>query len=346
MKRASFTAVAIIMLLFTNLTLAGVSIVMNGSFETDSEGIGDITVLAPKRWCDVNLPSGFYGWISTDWSTHPDGDSNSLTLCWYDTLTNVNNTATVSQQVYLGDVNQITFDIKLDTDWSPDVKWDANEFRAMLLIDGNSIWDSNDLSDGEYSIEVNDININDAELHTLSLAMEVNKVEGTALWVYYRARWDFVKFDTHCGGFGYLPQDLNHDCFVNINDLGALAEQWLAEDPNYGYDLFYDEEDIVNFHDFAVFADYWLGNLMANTYWENWPDPNCYEIELLSADLNNDGIVNLLDFAILSGDWRAEGPCIKGDIDRTGENAGVVDYRDLSIMAEQWLQRSWLYGLE
>jgi hypothetical protein len=64
-------------------------------------------------------------------------------------------------------------------------------------------------------------------------------------------------------------------------------------------------------------------------------------MELLGGDLNNDGIVNLQDFAILAGDWMGEGNCIRGDID----HSGIVDYNDLSRLVDEWLQISWLYRL-
>ena len=63
---------------------------------------------------------------------------------------------------------------------------------------------------------------------------------------------------------------------------------------------------------------------------------------MLSADLNDDGIVNLKDFAILTGDWGSEDDCIRANINRSGP----VDYKDLFIMADEWLTKSWLYGLE
>ncbi len=336
-KTTTFIAAAIVMLLFGNWVQAGISIVHNGSFENDG-GIPDINSKAPQYWCDVNLPENkFGGWVKTDWSTYGD---YSLTLSSNRFLNlEVGDTATVSQQVYLTDVNQIIFDVKLGTTRS-DIPWDPNERSALLLIDDEVAWDSNSLgpnADGEFLNETVDVNeiYKDANLHTLSLAMTVD-VNDTFTLIEYRARWDFVKFDAHCGGFGYLPEDFSQDCYVDMNDLKMLAGQWLVEDPNEKYDLFWD--GIVNFRDFAFFAEYWT----ANSYWENWQNDNCYQMELLSADLNDDGVVNLVDFAILTGDWGSGDDCIRSDIDRSG----VVDYKDLSIMTEQWLLRSWLYGLE
>lgn len=330
-----------VMLLADNSAQAGVSVVLNGSFENNGS-IPDITAKAPQRWCDVNLPAGkFGGWVGTVWSTHADC---SLTLYSKANSTfDVNDTATVSQQVYLKDVNQIIFDIELNTDWPDDVDWDPDKFSAVVMIDGNSVWDSNDLElsgNGQYAGEVNGIDINDANLHTLSLGIRANTTASTPYYISYLVRWDFVKFDTHCGGFGYLPEDISRDCYVNEFDLEMLAGQWLAEKPAEKYDLFEDDRDTVNFKDYAILADSWLDY----RDWRNWQDPNFVELEMPLADLNNDGVVNLRDFAILAGDWMTDGPCLRGNIDLSED--GIVDYNDLSIMTDEWLLKSWLYGLQ
>jgi len=319
---------------------AGVSLVMNGSFENDGP-IEDIGTNAPQYWCDVNLPENkFFGYVDTDWATHGYDDENyhSLTIFSYEYgIFDVNEVGTVSQQVYFEeDVNQIIFDVRLATGW--DDPWDPAKRAAVILIDGDVVWESNSVGAdvrGEYLNQTYTIagKYKDANSHTLSLGIRAN-VSGTPYIEYY-AQWDFVKFDTHCGGFGYLWEDLNQDCYVNMLDLEMLAGQWLAEDPNEEYDLF--QDGIVNFRDFAFFAKYW----MSNTYWENWQDDNCFEMELLAGDLNNDGTVNLRDFAILARDWMKEGNCIRGDIDRSE----MVDCDDLSKLVDEWLQINWLYGL-
>lgn len=337
MKKTTVTAAVMVMLLLAQRTQAGVSLIMNGSFEDDGI-INDIAVKAPRRWCDVNIPSDkFGGWVNTLWKTH--GNYSLSLYSGFVTFT-AGDMITVSQQVYLTDVNQIIFDLRLGT--IAGYLWDPGKRSALLLIDGNVVWDSSDFIpdvSGEYRNQMVDVNeiYKNAGPHTLSLAMRANVSE--IEWFFqYLAQWDFVKFDTRCGGFGYLPEDLNHDCYVDMLDLKVLAGQWLAEELNEEYDLFQDEEVIINFHDFAMFASYWQDN----TDWKNWQDENCFELELLDGDLDDDGIVNLRDFAILTGDWMSKGPCIRSDID----GSKVVDYRDLSKLADEWLLKSWLYGLE
>ena len=400
MKTAKvFAAVMVLFLLVQNMQ-AGVSLIMNGSFENDGI-ISDITVEAPRKWCDVNVPSGkLGGWIGSGWNTH---GNHSLSLySEYATFT-AGDMATVSQQVYLADVDQIIFDLRLGT--VAGYMWDPDKRSALVLIDGNVVWDSINLIpdiSGEYLKQIVDVNevYKDTNSHTLSLAMRVDET-GTEWYFLYLAQWDFVKFDTYCGGFGYLPEDLNLDCYVDMLDLKLLSEQWLAEEMNSEYDLYPDEELIINLPDFAtfasywqdqncpqsnwcegsdfnrsgavdfadlvIFADYWLGDVIYllsdlsgdnfvnfgdfagfanrwqdNTDWINWQDENCFELELPAGDLDYDGIVNLRDFAILAGEWDSRGPCIRSDID----DSQVVDNLDIKWMTEEWLLKSWLYGLE
>ena len=51
------------------------------------------------------------------------------------------------------------------------------------------------------------------------------------------------------------------------------------------------------------------------------------------ADLNNDGFINLLDFAIMAADWLKSQDALPGDVNRNG----TIDIADLEIMAGQWL---------
>jgi hypothetical protein len=401
MKKSTVVIAVMVMLLITQRTQAGVSLIMNGSFENDGV-INDITVKAPRGWCDVNVPvEKFGGKLDTYWSTH--GDYSLSLYSKYATFT-AGDIAPVSQRVYLANVDQIFFDLRLGT--VAGYPWDPSRRSALVLIDGNVVWDSNDLIpnvSGEYLNQIVDVDemYKDANSHALTLAMRVD-VGGIEYFFQYLARWDFVKFDTYCGGFGYLPEDLNLDCYVDVLDLKVLAGRWLTEALNQEYDLFQDDELIINLPDFAMFASYWQNNdcpqtnwcrgsdfnrngtvdfadlmifsehwlgevtlllqsdfsgdevvnfkdfailangWLDNTDWRNWQDENCFELELPAGDLDYDGIVNLRDFAILAGDWDSEGPCIRSDID----GSEVVDYRDIAGMTDEWLLKSWLYGLE
>ncbi len=342
MKKTIFFTAIMAGLLFTNDVQAAVSLVRNGSFEYDGQ-IADVTVKPPKYFCDVNVPTTkFGGYVDTTWSTYINGGYSLTLYSKYDAKCNAGDKAMVSQQVYLTDVNEIIFDLEVSSSYSSS-PWDPNLRSALVLIDGSVVWDSNDWtpdSNDEYrnqTIDVNEI-YKDENPHTLSLAIRSNVTEVFKPYVEYRTRWDFVKFDTHCGGFGYLPEDLDRDCYIDFVDFAMLAGHWLEPDPDYEHDLFEDEDNIINELDLMVFSDGWLDN----SDWRNYQEDNCYEAELLASDLNDDGVVDLRDFAILAGYWRSGQSCIRADVDNSGE----VDYDDISVMADEWLQRSWVYGLE
>ena len=337
MKKTIFAVALVIMLLAANWTSAGVSMVMNGTFEDDGR-ISNIAEQAPHHWCNVSLPSGkFYGWVSDDkdWAIH--GDYYLTVGSYYYVRFYPGDVGTVSQDVYLTDVNEIIFDLKLDT--TRDHPWDPNRRTAVLLIDGDVVWESNSIGPdvrGEYFEQtcIVDGKYKDGNAHTLSLGLRAN-VEESFSKVDYRTKWDFVKFDAHCGGFGYLPEDFSHDCYVDALDLAMLAEHWLTKEPDSEYDLF--QNGVVDFLDFTMFAGIWLHH----RDWRNWQDDTFLKLALLAEDLNDDGIVNLRDFTILAGEWLSNGDCIRADIDRSG----TVDYGDVSELANEWLNRSWLYGL-
>ena len=113
------------------------------------------------------------------------------------------------------------------------------------------------------------------------------------------------------------PND-RRDCYVDEFDLALLTQKWLEENPGYRCDLFEDNDYIVNFRDFSVLAAVWMGDSFGQ------------ENQLLSSDLNYDGTVNLLDFAVLAENY----------------SSGLADYEDVSEMSEQWLQKDWLYWPE
>ncbi len=335
MKRIAIIGAAMIVLLFGDCTQAGVSIIKNSGFENDGR-IDNITTKSPQYWWDVSVPSKFSGYVNQNWSTYVTGGYSLSLISKASNTFTVGDKAMVSQQVYLAGAGKIIFDIQL-TGTHSSFPWNSEKFSAVVQIDGADIWDSNDWvpnGNGTYTFEA-DISTSDSNLHSLSLVMRANKSATYA--TQYRASWDFVKFDAHCGGFGYLPEDLNHDCYVDMEDLNLLAGQWLTEDPNYRYDLFEDEKGIVDFHDYSVFAASWLDN----SDWENWPANNCYMLELLKADLNDDGIVNFNDFAEFASYWLKGNSNTPANIDRLG----VVDYKDLWYLMDEWLMTNWLYEL-
>jgi hypothetical protein len=262
MKNAAVIGVIMVMLSAGNPAQAAVGEIINGSFEDDGQ-IYDIAAREPNGW-DVNVPANkFGGYVYTDW---PADGSYNLTVYsqWFQTF-DVNDMATVSQDVYLADVNQIVFDLKLETySMTP---WDPNMCTAVLLIDDNVVWESSNASSdvrGEYFDQTYTVEdkYRDEDPHKLSLGIRVN-VAGM-LWERYIAQWDFIQCALYCEGAGLSAGDFNRDCRVDMRDLKLVADVWLSElDPHDQYNLFKDDDagtsGIVNFFDFAIFADTWTG---------------------------------------------------------------------------------------
>ena len=250
----------ITMLLLANKTWVGAGELVNGSFEDDLS-IDDISLEEPNGWTDVNLPADqFYGWVDRDWAT--DGRYN-LSLCsWFYTGFEVDDVATVSQLVTLADVNEIRFDVKLETYATGGGVWDPAKRTAVLMIDDVPVWESNDVGPdvaGEYPGQTVEISFNDSAMHKLSLGLraDVNETSIEADTVYY-VYWDSIVFDFKPPLIG----DFDDDYDVDACDLGMLLDLWadeVAADSKYNL---YNTDDpdpngIINFCDFTIFAKNW-----------------------------------------------------------------------------------------
>jgi hypothetical protein len=369
MERTVVIAMVImIALLSSHSARAGECVVFNGSFENDGRMDSVTPLSAPERWSDVDIPQGLFGGYIYDkiWSTE---DDYCLTLFSesYMTFTSIDR-AVISQQVYLQDVNEIIFDVKLETGHVSD-PWDPSRRTAALLMDDEVVWESNSVGSdvrGEYLDQtyIVDANYKDGWPHKLSLCLRSNVNEQPI--IRYMARWDFVRFDIYCEGFGYRPGDFNRDCFVDMNDLKLLADQWLAELSANTYDLFEDADNIVNFRDFSVFADKWRTkdvnmNDLKQLAWQWLTEPAAHKYDLFEDD---DDIVNFRDFAVFADNWMLDSFSYHQDDELLAadlNNDGVVDFLDYAILtterdretcddiaalAGQWLQKSWLYWMD
>ena len=95
-------------------------------------------------------------------------------------------------------------------------------------------------------------------------------------------------------------------------DLKMFTELWLDEvDSNNEYNLFRGDDTtlygVVNFLDFAVYADTWDGNMVdLKSLTELWLDkvnPNNEYNLFRGDDVGSYGIVNFLDFTVLADNW-------------------------------------------
>jgi hypothetical protein len=263
MKRNGIIGVICILLLGTNLLFAEDCRIINGSFELD-EGINDIAAKEPNGW-DVNIPAGrFFGYVYTNWPT--DGQYNlTLYADWFVTFA-AGDTARVYQQLNLTDVNEIVFDLKLQTDgFTP---WDPKVCTPVLMIDNDVVWQA-DTSKKDIRAEYRNVTYavgdkyRDSKEHKLSLGIKVNT--SGMLYDRYITRWDKFRCTTFCDGLGLLAGDFNYDCFVDANDLQLMADVWLDQVQSYSrYNLFNPSElspdSTVDLRDFAAFADNWLSS--------------------------------------------------------------------------------------
>jgi hypothetical protein len=259
MRNLLINVTIIAVLLTAGLAQAGVCEIVNRSFEDDGL-INDVTQQEPNGW-DVNVPSDKFT-ISTNTSWSTDGRfSLFVSSQWYRPFT-AGDEASVSQQINLTDIIEIKFDLKLDTYSGI---WDPNLIIAIVLIDDDVVWEPNSASPdirGEYigqSYAVED-KYRDDELHTLSFGLRVNVNAESGFPEFYRVWWDSIDC---CNSESLLVGDLNRDCYVDVEDLILTADVWLNEvDPNDEINMFKEDDwagyGIINFYDFAIFADYWL----------------------------------------------------------------------------------------
>jgi len=247
----------------TGWVYADVCEIINGSFE-DNGQIGDIMTQEPNGW-DVNIPSGkFTGKAEASWSTE-GRFSLAISSQWF-TAFDANDSAMVSQDVFLDDVNEITFDLKLDT--YTGLGWDPNIATAVVMIDDQIVWEPNSVSTdirGEYlgqSYAVED-KYRDGNPHKLSLGLRINIEAAAGFFEFYRVWWDSIGCAVFCDGGGLLAGDFNRDCYVDADDLQQAADVWLFEvDSGDEHNLFRADDlegfGTINFFDFAVLADNWL----------------------------------------------------------------------------------------
>lgn len=264
MKR-NLTAIGatMLMLLAAGRSNADVCEIINGSFEDDGT-IDDITVQEPNGW-DPNIPSGkFTAGTDASWST--DGRfSLSLTSQWF-TAFDVNDAAMVSQNIFLDDVNEITFDLKLDT--YTGLGWDPNNATAVVMIDDDVVWEPNSASmdiRGEYigqSYAVED-KYRDGSPHKFSVGLRINIDTAAGFSEFYRVWWDSIDCVSYCGGGGFLAGDFNRDCYVDVKDLALAADLWLLEVESGDIHNLYRDDDLagygtINYLDLAILFDNWL----------------------------------------------------------------------------------------
>jgi hypothetical protein len=357
-----------VVLLAVNSAQAKVCQIVNGSFEDDA-WISNIAVKDPNGWT-ANVPADkFRGYVSSDWRT--DGSYNLTLYSEFWQTFAPGDMATASQQLYLADVNEIRFDLKLDTyAFSP---WDPNKCTAVVLIDDEVAWESNTTRAdvrGEYRDQA--ITIGEKYkapgLHKLSLGIRVNVAE--QLWDRYITHWDSIECTVYCGGGGLLPGDFNRDCYVDVNDLKLVAEIWLAEVDRYDRRNLFRGDDVegygtINFLDFAAYASIWDGNISdLSVFAQKWLAQVVLgdKHNLFRGDyMEGYATINFLDFAAYASIWDGNisdlsvfaqkwlAQVVLGDKHNLfrGDDIkpyGIVNFLDFGVLADNWLSSSYMEG--
>jgi hypothetical protein len=263
MRNFIVVVVITLMLLAAGWANADVCQIVNGSFEDDGT-VDDITVQEPNGW-EPNVPSGKF-MASTDASWSTDGNFNLLLYSIWFMAFDANDAAIVSQDVVLDDVNEITFDLKLDT--YSGLGWDPNIATAVVMIDDQIVWEPNsakadirgDYIGQSYAVQEK---YRDGNPHKLSLGLRINIATQSGFFEFYRVRWDSIDCVLYCDGGGFLAGDFNHDCLVDVNDLQQVAGVWLLDvESTDKHNLFRDDDlagiGTINFYDLAILADNWL----------------------------------------------------------------------------------------
>lgn len=321
MRRIMAIGTTMIMLLAGNLTRAENCGIVNPSFEVD-DPINDITKTEPTGW-SVDMDSDkFAGEIELDVDPNTDG-FYVLTLYTKGVQFHAADMVIVSQAepVDLSTISWISFYLKLATK-ADSFQWDPNVCSAVLLIDGDVVWDSNNVcsdvrgEDGEYypQFYVVERKYRTPD-HTLSLGMRMNQSVRFPLEKVYIAHWDMIDCN-FCEGLGSVEGDIDGDCFVDMNDVKVMAELWLSDgvDPNDPANLSDVGDDpnsyaIIDFRDFAVYALIWDGDMtvlkdeIAFNWLNDGIDPD-YEYNLFGEDdIRPHGEINFFDFAVLGDNW-------------------------------------------
>jgi hypothetical protein len=310
----------------------GGGIVYNGSFEADGP-VQDILAEPPYMWCEVDFQSAdFGGQVRDTWFEHGD---HSLAL-FSESLGSFSagDSALISQDLNL-DGATLLANLRLSSSDSLS-PWTAERRTAFVMIDDSVVWDSDGVEldpDGSYSGQIEiDVSGYDDQLHVVSLGIRVNAEEDLfSFQPRYTVEWDLVRLDSYCGGFGYLPEDINLDCYVDLLDYSALAGWWLefTEDrPDIVADGFVDE------HDLTALVEAWLDCTDAGLR-------SCLEVDLPAVDINTDGIVDYADLSELVAVWLAEDDCSLADLNGDGR----VNLDDYAVLLQDWGLTNWLYGL-
>lgn len=143
----------------------------------------------------------------------------------------------------------------------------------------------------------------------------------------------------YCNGF---PRgDLDHDSYVDTDDLRMLLAKFLTSKPSMDMSPYPSGDQIINLQDFATLAKNWEGSPLGDLNHDSRVDVS--DLIILSTNFlaNNtsidlypypsgDGIINLQDFVILTQNWNVNS---QSDINKDSH----VNLEDIVLLADKWL---------
>lgn len=315
MKRHIRLTTIVVLAMIASMCASDVNGITNPSFEDDGKIRSFRTYDDPNGWVSA-LADDIDAKVDNDWAS--DGTYSLVIYSRVRTFASEQSTI-VSQVVSLDGKDELKFDLNCIAD--NDLNWDNTKVNAFVAVDGDVVWTS-----------PNDVNVLVQEsvdlsaysgLAEISLGLQVIET-GVAFDLEYYSMWDNIKLvgSGVCGGYGYYDTDLNFNCYVDLHDVQIMAEYWLYEEFDMPYQQLYDidESGRVDLSDYArIAADYSAG-LCSNS-----ADSNCSEPfnALIPADmdLNGDGTVNFVDFAMIA----------------IANQPEAYDMNDVDLMQAEWL---------
>jgi hypothetical protein len=164
----------------------------------------------------------------------------------------------------------------------------------------NSFWDVN--TSGRTTSPGGGTRKTTAEMKTLSTFtsagwdFEGETVNGTEdIWRMCTDGVDYPRFTREY----FLTGDFVCPDGTDVDDLAIFMDQWLLEKLSFDTN----NDGIVNFLDFAVFANNWHGDMNALAeFASQWLQPSTTNADIAPSP-NGDGIVNFLDFAVFAENW-------------------------------------------
>jgi hypothetical protein len=178
---------------------------------------------------------------------------------------------------------------------------------------------------------------------------------------------DIGAYEVHCDG-NLHPLDQNADGIVNYEEFTVFSHAWLSRDPNdpaiitdpnyighpdyadpqtlaqwetawfpWGKMNDFNEDLRLNLDDLIVFSEESYGIWL----WEAcWRMADCGD-GFNALDYDGDGLVNMVEFGLLSSVWQSYQPASPiwqfCNLDNRGDSAYLIDMADLIVFMDHWL---------